>query len=449
MKNILRTLAAGMILTLPILSSCDKKLDIDPVTNVAAERALNTSADVQAALVGGYEILGNRYLYGGGLQYYSDLLGDNGEVQWSGTYSQPREIFQKAILTNNTFVANTWTQAYQAINIANTVLANMDKVNEAQKKAVEGGAKFIRGTLYFELARYYGKAWNDGSPATNLAVPLVLTPTDPTNPDASIAAAGNLTRNTVAEVYAQAIKDLTEAETLLPASNGFFATTASASGMLSRVYLQQNKYKDAATEADKVISSGRYSLMSTYAEEFASKTNTQEDIIATQVTNQAGVNDLNTFYSSFGRGGDIVILDKHLDLYEKGDDRLNSFDYDSYLTTKFDNQYGNVHVMRLAEMYLTRAEGNFRAGTTIGAAPLRDINTVRARVNLDALTTLTLGDILNERHLELAFEGFLLHDIKRMALSVGSLPYTSPKLILPIPQRERDVNANLVQNEGY
>jgi len=42
-----------------------------------------------------------------------------------------------------------------------------------------------------------------------------------------------------------------------------------------------------------------------------------------------------------------------------------------------------------------------------------------------------------------------LHDLKRNAVSVGSLPYSSPKLVFPIPQREHDLNPGLAQNEGY
>ena len=121
----------------------------------------------------------------------------------------------------------------------------------------------------------------------------------------------------------------------------------------------------------------------------------------------------------------------------------------STYTQKFLDTFGNIIVFRLAEMYLTRAEANFRLGTAIGATPLADINAIRTRANLKPATTVTLASILKERHLELAFEGHTLYDIKRNKGNVGTLPYNSPKLILPIPQREVDVNPKLVQNEGY
>ena len=113
--------------------------------------------------------------------------------------------------------------------------------------------------------------------------------------------------------------------------------------------------------------------------------------------------------------------------------------------------YSAVRLIRLAEMYLTRAEANFRLGTSIGDAPVDDINEIRKRADLAlyGAPDLTLALILKERKLELAFEGFTLADLKRTQSSVGSLPWNSPRLVFPIPDRERKVNSNLTQNDGY
>ena len=56
---------------------------------------------------------------------------------------------------------------------------------------------------------------------------------------------------------------------------------------------------------------------------------------------------------------------------------------------------------------------------------------------------------LRERALELSFEGFTLHDEKRLEKNQINLTWNSPKLIYPIPQREIYANPNLTQNEGY
>jgi hypothetical protein len=100
-------------------------------------------------------------------------------------------------------------------------------------------------------------------------------------------------------------------------------------------------------------------------------------------------------------------------------------------------------------MYLTRAEANFREGTSIGSTALDDINRIRNRAGLSDLGALTIDDILNERLLELAFEGHLLHDLKRTQRSVGALSFDADELVFPIPQRERIINPGLTQNPGY
>jgi hypothetical protein len=172
-----------------------------------------------------------------------------------------------------------------------------------------------------------------------------------------------------------------------------------------------------------------------------------------QVNATQGSNSFNTYFASNARG-DININSSHLDLYETGDTRRDLFynDGGSVYCGKFENTYGNVRLIRLAEMYLIRAEANFRllpAAPVGGVTPLADINRIRNRAGLTGLASVTLASILNERKLELAFEGFNLHDIKRLQGSVGSLAWNSPKLIFPIPDREIRVNKNLVQNTGY
>lgn len=441
MKKTFRFLTLTALLATAVLAGCNDKLDVEPVDRIDAAKALNTSADVEAALVGAYSALSSNRLYAGYIQFTSELLGDAGEIAFVGTFTQPREYIQKTVITNNTFAAATWLDAYQTINIANNVLANIGKVSAARRDRVEGEALFIRAALYFELVRLYGKDWSNGSPQTNLGVPLVLSPT------LELGAANQVARNTVAEVYTQVLSDLTAAEAKLPVTNGFFATRGAAAGMLSRVYLQQRRFAEAAQAANRVItSSNRYSLTSSFEEEFTTTTNTSEDVFAIQITSQDGLNDLNTYFSPSQRG-DIEVQDDHLNLYAADDERGAFFD-DVY-TLKFDNQYGNVKVMRLAELYLTRAEANFRAGTAVGSTPLADVNLVRARVGLPALPQVTLAAILRERRLELAFEGFRLWDAKRNGETIGTLAATDDRLVLPIPQRERDVNPRLVQNPGY
>lgn len=448
MKN---KIFATIIFSIVVTGSCKKALDTTPTQSISEDVALKTSSDVQVALVGSYADMGVANLYGGRVYLNTELLGDNNELIWSGTFQGLTQIFNKSIPVDNGFITNTWLTGYNTINDVNNVLGALNVVIANQKDRVEGEAKFIRGTVYFDLVRLFAKAWNDGTPASNPGVPIVLLPTR------SITAASQVARNKVSEVYDQVIKDLTEAEAKLPATNSFFATKYAAAAMLARVYLQKGDYTNAVQAANRVISSNKYSLNANYADEFPFSpngpvpiSNTKEDIFAMQVNATQGVNDFNTFFSSKGRG-DISINDNHLGLYEPGDERLSIFynDGGSIYTGKFENGYGNVHVSRLAEMFLIRAESNFQLSSAIGDTPLNDINRIRNRVGLSAFITVNLAQILKERKLELAFEGFNLHDVKRLQGSVGALAWNSTKLVYPIPDREIKVNSSLTQNAGY
>ncbi len=454
MKLLNKSILAAIVLV--IATGCDSLLDLEPKQTISDEVAYESSEAVQTALIGAYDGLSDDDAYGGSYIYLADLLGQDGDVFWSGTFEQPEEAFQKNFRTENSFVSQVWTESYDAINRVNNVLANLDVVDEDERDRVEGEAKFIRGIIYFELVRVFGKSWNDGDPSANPAVPLVLEPTD------AITEESFVSRNTVQQVYQQVITDLTDAKSLLPASNGFFADTYAASAILSRVYRQQGNWASARDEADRVIQSNNYSLVANYVDAFANSNNTSEDIFAIQVTGQDGSNDMNLFYApdEDGGRGDVDIQQAHLDKYEAGDERLNQFYQDGTgvtRTAKWENSVdGNIGVVRLAEMYLTRAEGNFREGTNIGATPKEDLNTIRERVGLPPfgpLDIVTLDDILDERFLELAFEGHFLHDLKRREGTLTNpdpdISWDANALVYPVPQREMDANSNLTQNPGY
>lgn len=443
---------ASMLLA--AVSSCKKALDVDPVDTIEQSQALLTSKDVEVALVGTYSALGSRNFYGGRPFLMADFLANTDAIEWYGTYEELTQTINKSILKTNTFVDNIWAAGYTTINDANNVLSALSKVDAAKKNKVEGEAKFIRGAAYFDLVRLFGKAYNDGSPATNLGVPIVLTPTT------AVTDASYVSRATVAAVYAQAIADLTDAEAKLPATNGFFATKYAAAGMLARIYLQMGNFAAAAAAANRVIASNSYSLTPAFIDAFpvmgsTPGVNTTEDVFSIQVTTLTGFNGYNEFYgsSTYGGRGDAVIAQSWIDnTYAVNDDRINAFydDGDMY-TSKYANPYGNVSVMRLSEMYLIRAEANVRlapAAPVGGRTPLQDLAVVRGRAGLTT-TTATLANILNERKLELAFEGFALHDAKRTQTNIGSIAWNSNALVFPIPQREMDANKNLAQNPGY
>jgi starch-binding outer membrane protein, SusD/RagB family len=435
-----------------MLMSCADRLDVKPVDDVDAISAVQTSSDVEALLVGAYDSMGDGDVLGGNIQRDAELIADNGDIEWGGTFVAPGEIYSKSMLKDNNQAQATWLDSYRTINTVNTVLANLGVVAEARKTKVEGEAKLIRAWMHFELVRQYAKTYGDGSPTTNLGVPVVTTPT------AKITDANFVKRNTVEEVYQAVIADLTSAETVLPATNLMKFTAAA---LLSRVYLMQGNFEAARQAANRVIASGKFTLVPTFDLAFNNATASSEDVFSLRNNDQDFVNELNTFFASSSQQGrgDIIVLDQHLNSYEAADTR-GKFFYTSgdVFTSKWRSRIVSIPVIRLAEMYLTRAEANFRAGgTALGATALVDVNRIRARAGARALTTVDLASILKERRLELAFEGHWIHDIKRNKQTITKVEgnrtltwaFNSPKLIFPIPLRETDANKNLVQNEGY
>ncbi|NML20336.1 RagB/SusD family nutrient uptake outer membrane protein [Pseudoflavitalea sp. G-6-1-2] len=458
-KNIIIYSLAALSLTM--LAACEKTLNVNPINDAEEELAVRTSEDVEAILIGAYSDLGDADVYGGSLFVAGELLAGNRETDWTGTFETYTDIYNKDIKTVNNEVTNIWGNSYRVVSDVNIVLANINLVAPLKKAKVEGEAKFIRACLYFDLVRLFGKAWQDGDPTKNDGVPLVLKPYKTPLDDEDLPS-----RAPVSAVYEQVIKDLTDAENLLevPGEGDYFANKIAAQAMLARVYLQKGDYTNAAAAANRAIETndaeGPFKLMSTYAAAFpindnraAIIGNTAEDIFAIQVSNTDGVNDFFTYLSFRGRG-DLNMTQLFMDQFEANDDRAKSYDKERtnvFYTLKFNNPFASVHIIRLAEVYLTRAEANFRKGQSLGADPVDDINLIRERAKLDPLDAadLTLDKILRERKLELAFEGFTLPDIKRTMGTTGSFAWNANELVLPIPDRERRVNKNLSQNPGY
>jgi starch-binding outer membrane protein, SusD/RagB family len=433
-----------------LFTGCQKYLDLEPSQNISDKIALTSDDNVKHVLLGAYSDFALPGIYGGNILRNSELLGGNGEIQWVGTYIDPRQIFNKTMIATNSEADAQWEDSYMVINTTNNILSALAVVNEADRDRVEGEALFLRGLMYFDLVRFFAQQYQFGVANTQMGVPLVLDPTQ------GITASSFVTRNTVDEIYTQVIADLTKAVSKLPVDNDVYASKGAANALLARVYLQKGDYAEARDAADAVISSGAYTLMTTYADVFNNDNNTTEDIFATQITPQDRMSSMTEFFSvpEFGgRDGDIDILQAHLDLYSANDQRLSLFfvGNGAMRCGKWNNQYGVVNLIRLAEMYLIRAECNIRLSTNIGDTPLADFNVIHTRAGLDPAVSVTLDDILYERRLELAFEGFKIHDVRRLHENVATYAYDDPKLVFPIPDRDIEANPNLKpqQNPGY
>jgi tetratricopeptide (TPR) repeat protein len=461
-KNIIKFCFATILLV--TAGSCGKKLEVQPKQSIDAATAITTPDDVEAAIVGAYSILGGGALYGTNLFMNADLQAMEGYCSWRGTFQGQRQIANKTMTRDNTEASRTWIAGYAAINMANTVLDALGLVTDAaQKNKLEGEALFIRGIIHFELVRYYALPW--GATAANDHIGVVIKTTPTKN---ETQAFERIPRSTVAQVYTQVIADLTAAINKLPDDNGTRADRYTAQAFLARVYLQQGNYAGALAAANAVINSGKYKMNASVRAVFDNK-NTAESIWEIQQNEQNNAGTANdgmaTFYASLvgiGRA-DVRMNTNFLNTYPAGDLRRTEWYYvgvgarpGNWYCGKWKSFSQNLPVIRIAEMYLIRAECNLRLGSTTGDTPANDVAQVRnpIRTNLPALVAPTLNDVLQERLYELAFEGLRIHDVKRLKQTLtsaaGTFPWNDKYLVFPIPAREVDATGGVVaQNPGY
>jgi hypothetical protein len=256
----------------------------------------------------------------------------------------------------------------------------------------------------------------------------------------------------------------------LPDENGVRADKYVAQAFLARLYLQQGDYAKARDAANAVIQSGNYAMNDDLLEAFT-EDNSDEVIfeIEQDVQNNAGTSNdgMATFYASMPGVGraDVRIDAAFVSSYDANDLRKAAWYYigtgarpGNWYSFKWNSFSQNLPIVRLAEMYLIRAESNLRLGTSVGATPAADLAQVRnpARVGLPTIVAPTLNDILNERILELAFEGVRVHDVKRLRQTLvnpttgATIAWDDNLMVFPIPQREVDASSGVItQNTGY
>ncbi len=440
----MKTRFLGVVVLAAALAACDSPLDTDPTASIDEGTALSTPRGIELGLNGAYRSLTGGSLYGVNEMVYPDLYADN--LDFTGTFQTDREVALRNISSTNGSVLGTWQTSYNGINRANNLLdaiPNVSAMSATAAAVARGEALFIRALHYTILNRYFG------------GVPLVLTPTRGIS-DASLVA-----RATTAEVWTQVETDLEEARGLLPTGrvNGR-ATQAAADALLARVYLESGKYTQARDKATSVIANSAFALNANYRSNFTLK-NSPESIFELQYsTNDANSQAFWYFPQALGgRLGYAPTLNL-FNAYPAGDTRR-----DASIALQGTQRYGhkyfriangddNVIVLRLAEMYLIRAEANARLNAAADVVR-GDLNILRARASLAALgtdvdTQSELFDaILLERRLEMAMEGHRFFDLRRLGRAEAVLQLAPAKLLWPIPQGERDVNENLVQNPGY
>lgn len=441
--------------TLVFASACEDQLEVDPVAQLSPE--VVGAEDAPKLLKGVYDALqtGNTSFYY--LSYATeDLSADN--LRYRATFFQHGEVNDNAILANNVLVSRYFNGPYVVIQRANDlleILNNNSEIPEDVKSSLAGQAYFLRAYGYYRLVTLFG------------GVPIVN--------DRSIQ---KVPRNTEDEVYNQIIDDLK-----LSISNGpeftdsKFASVQAAKALLARVYLIKKQWGLAKQYADEVINSDEFALTSDYESMFTAPYESSEHIFKLNFTATEGENSLDYFlqHSTMpGSGRAELPVDPSLvEAYEDGDERLEASIVEieaptanaGYYTKKYQDPTGNgavpMYILRISEMYLISAEAQYQiTKNNTDAEVLNKLNAVRTKRGLKALSSADLYDIIQERRVELAFEGTRWTDMKRTpsesdpSKSMAAVFLESKKrgvndLLYPIPQSAIDRNELLTQNPGY
>lgn len=422
------------------LLGCEDYLEQQPVDLITSDQLIIDGESAATAVLGLYSGLQGIY----DLEYvaHPGVLSD--ELTHSGSFPTVAEMDQNEIISTNVTADNTWFQAYSTIFRANTLLENFEAnpelpgLTDALRAQYAAEARFVRALCYFNLTALYGD------------VPLTET--------ADIVTNQSVSRTGRADVYNYVISEAAAAASALSGidfgtEGQFRASEWAAKALGARANLYVGNTSAAATLADDIITNGGYTLEPNYADIFV-PSSTSDEIIFSIFFSIQDQTDYPFQFLPDGRfeyavgpalaaSGDSRVLAEL-----NGNDPLGRSYVNKY--TDLANQSDHTIVFRLAELYLIRAEG--AVGT---AAAVTDLNTLRTRAGMPAISSANINTILEERFVELSFEGHRWYDLIRTgqvdAVMQGVNPSTwqPSDALLPIPQREVLLNANLTQNTGY
>ncbi|HEX6983055.1 MAG TPA: RagB/SusD family nutrient uptake outer membrane protein [Balneolaceae bacterium] len=445
-------------------------LSQEPKSAVSSDHVIYNERTSQIALNGLYSQLQNGNYYGGNLLVLGDVSSDIS--QSVGTWDFYRAMDTYTTNVGNLEVEDFWEQAYATINQANNIIAKvppLDNVSQETKDQILGEAYFIRALAYFDLNRAFGGV--EGVYGS-MGVPLVLQPTN------TITENSFPSRPSINKTYAQVESDLKQAiELLSGSSTPTRASEAAAKALLSRLFLYyQQDYGLVEKYATEVITAYDYQLLEDYASIFISE-ETAGSIFELSFT-ASDQSDIRFWYfpPSLGGRADIALHQSFVNLLQSrvNDERAKLIAFDDgvgvYYPTKYQKVSGkdNVIILRLAEMYLNRAEARTRKESPDLNGALSDLNIIRNRAGLADTTGAgvdTAREILDaialERSIEFFEEGHRWFNLVRTerAMTVlngidrkNSGPVSlneAGRQVWPIPQREIDANKNIEQNEAY
>jgi tetratricopeptide (TPR) repeat protein len=442
------------------LVACENFLDLAPTNSLIADNAVYDAKTSRALVNSAYSNL--KSYYTGSALILGIIPADN--IFFGGSQSQNIELDNNAFTVTNSAIVSAYRSNYTIINIANWAISEIPKVQDAAFAAGEqdklvGEALFIRAVSYFNLARSWG------------GVQLQL------NPTTDLTSLGNIKRSTQAETYNQVFADLDKAESLLPDDN---ATTrnllqkAIVKAFRAKVSLYAGQFEQAESNASEVIANSKYQLLKPYSEWFKGPFLTKESVFEFSATaNNSGTGYSAWYPSAVVSGGSFEYRPTN-ELIELLNDPAKGGSRKSLIATTGSYTYGVLYhtttatadvpartdpayVIRIADVYLIRAEARIRKANPDISGAIADLNAVRSRADVElfpatsADKTAILQAIWDERRLEFAFEADRWYDLVRTEQPEKVLGVKKDFWLFPIPQADvlADPDLGGENNPGY
>ena len=462
-----------------LFSSCRKMLEIaPPITSITTEEMFADNIQAERAIAGIYSKMVNgsnpaavRQItdkdFASGLSTIMAALSAD-ELQTGSTALTP-DLYcsqNKLTLTNNTKNTGIWNSAYKIIYDACAVIEGVessksDALQDSVRKQLTGEALALRAFSYFYLVNFFGD------------LPIVLT--------ADFKKTINLTRSPVSKVYEQIKADLVKAGSLLGTDfrvgnqekirvNKWFTEA-----MLARVYLYTGEYQNAINSATNVINqTGLFGIEPNLSDVFMK--NSREAIfqlkhaIEDPYLKQGTPEGLKLLWvpSVPGVAPTYILNEELVNSFETGDKRKTAwtaFHSPYYTPAKYKNGGSNEYymVMRLAELYLIRAEAAILLSPGNTNAARTDLNILRQRAGVELLSddlnaTEIIAAIAHERRVEFFVEwGHRWFDLKRTGKAhdvLSVISYKQPwwgdyQFLYAVPPDEIRRNGQLTQNPEY
>ncbi len=437
------------VILLLLQVSCDDFVNIDPPrTDIVRTSVFSEGSTAEAAVVDLYISL--RDGFGGGSESSVTAMTalSSDEWEWYGVSTSRLAFENNEIPESNPYIEAMWSSAYTVVYKANAVLEGLERsdIGEMLREQLRGEALFVRAFTYFYLVNLWGD------------VPLVTSTSHAVN--------NKLQRFPSAQVYDQIVQDLLEAQALLaeqPDAGKIRASRAAATTLLARVYLYLGDWENAEVEATRVIDSKLYSLETDLNRVFS--ISSSEAIL--QLWHISYPWEAVTFLIHPALDAPLYgsMRYTYLSSFEENDLRYANWinEYAAATTTFYGaNKYKSFEtppqdystVLRLAELYLIRAEALAHQDDVPGS--VEDLNIIRSRAGLSSTGVTTKEEILDaiflERKHELfAEQGHRWLDLKRTGRADSVLAQLKPTWneedrLYPIPTSQIASNPDIIQN---